>query len=202
MVFEGVAMRWKNQRRQVLFGMVVLPWWLLGGCTSMPAALPPAQQQAADHLLQLMDQRLAVATKVAQAKWNSGAPIDDPVRERQILDKLTAQLPSADEQERDAVRRFFQAQFDAGKIIQRDLHAQWRQQQRGRFSNPPDLARDIRPALDQLTPQLLAALHQVRPLLPQAAMRLWLQQRSQTLLARDAGAEVCRVALSGLLDPV
>ena len=119
--------------------------------------------QKIDRLLSLMDQRLAVATLVARAKWNSGAAIDDPVREGQILDRLAASLKDVDASEKMFVRQFFQAQFDAGKIIQQHLHAQWRNNGQPAFANPPDLVRDIRPALDSLTPQLIEALLQVRP---------------------------------------
>ncbi len=171
---------------------------LLSACQTTASGLPQAQQQSIERLLVLMDQRLAVAVDVAQAKWNSGAPIDDPVRERQILDDLSAALTGANAADKLAIRRFFQAQFDAGKIIQRDLHAQWRQQQHARFVHPPELARDIRPKLDQLTPQLLDALAQVRPLLVQGNAYAWLQQRSQTLLAVDFNSAVRVTALAGL----
>ena len=93
---------------------------LLSACQTVPPVLPKAQQQAVDRLLTLMDQRLAVATEVAQTKWNSGAPIDDPLRERQILDDMSASLTTASEADKRLIRRFFQAQFDAGKIIQRE----------------------------------------------------------------------------------
>ena len=45
-----------------------------------------------------------------------------------------------------------------GKIVQRDLHRQWRVEQRPPFANPPDLALQVRPVLDRLTPDLLAVL--------------------------------------------
>jgi chorismate mutase len=175
---------------------------ILSACQSMPAELPLAERQSIDRLLVLIDQRLKVAPLVAQAKWNSGVPINDPVRERQILDDLTASLKNADEADKLFVRRFFQAQFDAGKIIQLALHAQWRRQAHARFDNPPDLARDIRPELDRLTPLLIAALAQVRPLLQQALARQYVQQRGEILLRGDADidAAVRSEALGVLLE--
>jgi chorismate mutase len=170
----------------------------LTACQTAPAVLPDAQRQAVDTLLRLMDQRLLVASEVAQAKWNSAAPIDDPLRERQILDDLTAQLPHDDADWKLLVRGFFQAQFDAGKIIQRTLHAQWHQEQHARFVNPPDLARDIRPQLDRLTPQLLVALAQLRPFLASPAVRAYIRQRAPALLAVKAANSVRETALSGL----
>jgi chorismate mutase len=113
------------------------------------------------QLLSLQKSRLDVAATVARSKWNSGAPIDDPARERIILDDVArrARGMGLDEQ---WTRRFFQDQFDAGKVVQRDLHRQWQQEQRPPFANPPDLRRDVRPVLDRLTPELLTALTQLQ----------------------------------------
>ena len=65
---------------------------LLAGCQSVATMPDDAARQKIDGLLTLIDQRLDEAVKVAQTKWNSGAPINDPARERQILEKLAAGL--------------------------------------------------------------------------------------------------------------
>lgn len=173
---------------------------LLAGCQSMATAPDDTARQKIDNLLTLVDQRLDVAVKVAQTKWNSGAPINDPARERQILDDLTASLKTADTQEKSFTRRFFQAQFDAGKIIQVALHAQWRQEAHARFANPPDLARDIRPELDRLTPLLIDALTQVRPLLQQPDVKAYLRQRAEVLVRGDSNGAVRTEVLRVLLE--
>jgi len=173
---------------------------LLAGCQSMSMTPDLAARQKIDGLLTLIDQRLDVAVKVAQAKWNSGAPINDPARERQILDDLTASLTTSDAQEKAFMRRFFQAQFDAGKIIQVTLHAQWKQEAHARFANPPDLARDIRPELDRLTPLLIEALTQVRPLLLQAPAKDYLRQRAGMLVRDDGNSAVRAEAVRVLLE--
>ncbi|MCW5299253.1 gamma subclass chorismate mutase AroQ [Herbaspirillum lusitanum] len=173
---------------------------LLAGCQSMSTTPNDAARQKIDGLLTLIDQRLDVAVKVAQTKWNSGAPINDPARERQILDDLTASLKTADTQEKSFMRRFFQAQFDAGKIIQAALHAQWRQEAHARFASPPDLARDIRPELDRLTPLLIDALGQVRPLLQQPDAKTYLRQRADVLVRGDSNGVVRAEALRVLLE--
>lgn len=131
--------------------------------------IPLADRLKVDSVLTLLDQRLSIATMVAQAKWNSGAPISDPAREAKILDDLTSALLPSSDSEVSFIRHFFQAQFDAGKLIQSDLHAQWRKEAKGSFAAPPDLGRDIRPLLDRLTPALIGALRKVRPLLQQAS---------------------------------
>ena len=173
---------------------------LLAACQSLPTNLPVAEQRKIDRLLILIDQRLNVAVMVAQAKWNSGAPINDPVRERKILEDLSASLTGASEDEKVFMRRFFQAQFDAGKFIQLDLHAQWRKENHARFVAPPDLARDIRPELDRLTPLLIEALNQALPLLKQASARQYLQQRSEVLVRGDADGSARREAVRVLLE--
>jgi len=173
---------------------------LLAACQSLPTNLPVAEQHRIDRLLILVDQRLNVAVMVAQAKWNSGAPINDPARERKILEDLSASLTGASEDEKVFMRRFFQAQFDAGKFIQLDLHAQWRKENHARFAAPPDLARDIRPELDRLTPLLIEAINQALPLLKQASARQYLQQRSEVLVRGDADGSARREAVRVLLE--
>ncbi len=173
---------------------------LLAGCQSMSMTPDLPARQKIDGLLTLIDQRLDVAEKVAQTKWNSGAPINDPARERKILDDLTASLKTSDAQDKSFMRRFFQAQFDAGKIIQFALHAQWRQEAHAHFINPPDLARDIRPELDRLTPLLITALDQVRPLLQQPDAKRYLQRRADVLVRGDSNGAVRAEALRVLLE--
>lgn len=186
-------------RLSVLLQAIVLAL-LLAGCQSMSTTPDDAVRQKIDGLLTLIDQRLEVAEKVAQAKWNSGAPINDPVRERQILDDLTASLTHANADDKSFMRRFFQAQFNAGKIIQTALHEQWRREAHPRFVNPPDLARDIRPELDRLTPLLIAALDRTRPLLQEPDARRYLQQRGEALLRGDVNGAVRTEALRVLLE--
>ena len=108
-------------------------------------------------LLSLMRERLQISVDVAKSKWNSDAPIEDIHRENAIVAGLTKQagelglpLPWAEQ--------FFRAQIEAAKIVQRELHERWRQQGQGKFNDALDLARDVRPRLDALTPKLLAAI--------------------------------------------
>lgn len=144
-------------RRAPLWSFLLVPLMIVA-CASSP---PSAMRSNVRQLLALQKSRLDVAGTVARSKWNSGAPIDDPARERIILDDVArrARDMGLDEQ---WTRRFFQDQFDAGKLVQRDLHRQWRQEQRPPFSNPPDLGLEVRPVLDRLTPEILAVLTQLQ----------------------------------------
>lgn len=127
---------------------------MIVACASAP---PSALRSNVRQLLSLQKSRLDVAATVARSKWNSGAPIDDPARERIILDEVARQARGMGLDEQWS-RRFFQDQFDAGKVVQRDLHRQWRQEQRPPFANPPDLGLEVRPVLDRLTPEILTAM--------------------------------------------
>jgi chorismate mutase-like protein len=119
-----------------------------------------AWSAAAEPLVQLgalIDARLAIVTEVARAKWNTQAPIEDPAREQALLQSLRERgaglgLGTA------AVNRFFGAQIEAAKVLQRELFVQWRREQRGQFPGVADLARDIRPEIDRVTASMLEQL--------------------------------------------
>jgi chorismate mutase-like protein len=109
------------------------------------------------QLAALIDERLAIVTEVARAKWNTQAAIEDPVREQALLQSLRERaaglgLSGA------AVDRFFGAQIEAAKVLQRELFAQWRREQRTPFADAADLARDIRPEIDRVTGRMLEQL--------------------------------------------
>src|SRR5437879_5220939 len=73
----------------VLLLFNVLLCSLVIACQSQPLPVSPVDAEKIDRLLALVETRLAVAPLVAQAKWNSGAAIDDPMRESQILDAVS-----------------------------------------------------------------------------------------------------------------
>ena len=111
-----------------------------------------------------MRQRLNLAQDVAMYKWNARLAIDDPVREQQILDSLARQAPQYGLEPKLA-QDFFAAQIIAGKMIQMSLFKDWTSRSQAPFEHPPDLSTKIRPALDQLTTELLTALAAAQPLL-------------------------------------
>jgi chorismate mutase-like protein len=112
----------------------------------------PAVQLAA-----LIDERLAIVTEVARAKWNTQAAIEDPVREQALLQSLRERaialhVPAA------TVDRFFGAQIEAAKLLQRELFARWQRQRQGQFAGAADLAQEIRPEIDRVTSRMLEQL--------------------------------------------
>lgn len=122
-----------------------------------------ADQAKIGRTIALCLARLRVAPDVAKAKWNSKAPITDAAREAVVIKDFMAR---ATEMHLDTqlAGRFISNQIDASKIVQTALFAQWQQEQHGLFDPVPDLGKDVRPLLDQLTPQMLAALQELVPL--------------------------------------
>ncbi|MCS3530602.1 gamma subclass chorismate mutase AroQ [Chryseobacterium sp. JUb7] len=113
-------------------------------------------------LLKLIDKRLQVAPLVAKSKWNTKVPIDDPIREKNILDSVEVKAGKLGVDKKFA-RNFFQAQFTAGKIVQKQLLEQWENQNQMPFNPVPDLGTQVRPVLDSLTPLLLIELEKIKP---------------------------------------
>jgi len=172
-------------------------WLCLALCACQNTAPADAGSEPLRHLLQLMSQRLLLAPAVAQSKWNSGGAIDDPVRERQILQALAKQAQAYGVDEARAVV-FFQTQFDAGKLWQRELHAQWRAQRQPAFATAPDLAGTVRPQLDALTPQLLTTLQATQASLCNAENQRWLQHEGAQQLAAQIPPAAKNLALEAL----
>jgi chorismate mutase len=54
--------------------------------------------------------------------------------------------------------RFFRAQLEANKVVQRGLHGLWMSCPRSRPRERPDLATEVRPELDEITDQMLDQL--------------------------------------------
>ncbi|MDQ0746765.1 chorismate mutase [Streptomyces africanus] len=125
----------------------------------------PVRHAAAAHdvasglspVTELLAQRLLLADKVAAAKYGTDTPIDDPEREARILDDVRARAAGLG-LDPDAVAAVFRDQIEANKLVQRGLYARWDAHPAERPTERPDLAKEVRPALDRITTQLLAAL--------------------------------------------
>ncbi|PMR76462.1 chorismate mutase AroQ, gamma subclass [Billgrantia endophytica] len=180
----------------VVMAMLLL---FLAGCQTQPPEPPDEDKLAIDRMLQLIDERLEVAPIVAQSKWNSGAAIEAPEREAQILDQVAKEAGETGVDEAFA-REFFDRQFSAGKQIQRRLHHQWLQEGRPPFADPPDLATDVRPVLDRLTPQLIDSLADMQRIAQVEGAGRYLRERAIVLVQDDFDGEPRTVALQPLLD--
>lgn len=161
--------------------------------TASPAATI-SEIASVDRLLGVLQRRLSIADQVAMAKWNSGAAIEDRPREEKVSEAFAQQARAAGVDEAWA-SRVMTAQIEASKARQRQLFWDWRSRRQPAFGEPPDLAKDIRPRLDQLSGELIAAMETAEPVLEQQPSLLhW---RAGVLWgARLSAAQ--RLALSGI----
>ncbi|MDO0933287.1 chorismate mutase [Streptomyces sp. DG2A-72] len=121
---------------------------------------PPRAASVAPGLTALTDlfaERLLLADKVAAAKYGTDKPIDDPVREQQILDDVAARATGLG-LDPAAVRAVFRDQIEANKLVQRGLYVRWDAHPEERPTERPDLVKEVRPQLDRITTELLTAL--------------------------------------------
>jgi chorismate mutase len=166
--------------------------WLVAvlacGCATA-ARFNPAETAAVDQLLGLIRERLEVSPAVARAKWNTKAPIEDPSRERAIIDSVAHQ---ATQYGLDAAiaGSFFRGQIEASKTVQNRLHAEWKASKQLPFSEVADLEQDIRPVLDRLTPMMLRALAEALPVIQQYGGRHLLDTRYKAFLAESPREEI------------
>ncbi|SEQ93412.1 chorismate mutase [Lentzea albida] len=107
-------------------------------------------------LTDLVVERLLVSDDVAASKFGTASPIEDPVREEQVLQQVRAQAVGAGV-DPEAAAVFFRDQITASKVVQKGLFARWTAHPEEAPTTRPDLAQ-IRVRLDQLTTALLGQL--------------------------------------------
>jgi len=172
-------------------------------CGPLAAAEPQATAAAStsaislEPLRRLIDERLALMPDVARHKWNTKAAIDDLPREQKIIEALGAQAQLLGIPARWA-ERFFRAQIDGAKQVQRAHFARWTQTGANTFSEVPDLVSVIRPRLDALTPQLLRELAVAWPALSDPAQRQRIAAAMATL--NNATPKAAATVIVPLID--
>ncbi len=162
-LFKAYVDQWLHQALASGALQKILDRWI-----AHPWPQPPAIALA--ELSRLLETRLALMREVAKAKWNSGAAIEDRAREEEIVRALAKQAAEAGLPVEWA-QAFFRAQIEAAKTVQRELFVSWKRDKVGKFDSVQDLARDIRPQLDVLTPKILKALAASWPALKDARRR-------------------------------
>ena len=183
---------------QFLMALIVAALSLSACATSASLAAPDVTR--VDRLLTLIGDRLEVASDVARSKWNSKAPVEDLGREQQIVSSVGTSA-SRYNVPRDIAERFFRAQIEASKIIQRATLAEFEAARQPRFATVADLEQDIRPRLDGLTPELMRALGEVLPVLEQPEGRAAVAARTRRFSMRVPGGErAVHTAVAPLLE--
>jgi chorismate mutase len=171
---------------------------LAAGCATT-ANSAAVDTTAVDRLLGLIKERLDVAPEVARTKWNTKAAIDDPLRDKQIIDGVAT---AATEYGLDpqVASTFFIAQIEASKAVQNALHAEWTAKRQPPFAKVADLGKDIRPVLDRLTPAMTRALLEALPVLQRRGGRQLLEAQARAVLSNASGGDTAvRKAVAPLL---
>lgn len=161
------------------------------------AAQSGTSQISLEPLRRLMDERMALMPDVARHKWNTHGAIDDVPREQEVIANLSVKaqvlgIPAA------WAKRFFRAQIEGAKQIQRTHFARWKRSGAGKFTDVPDLVTVIRPRLDALTPQLLQELAAAWPALADPCQRERIRA-AMTTLDKSTGAAAATV-IAPLID--
>lgn len=130
---------------------------------AMAAALPgeTAQGSPLRSVAELSARRLATGDLVAAAKWGTGGPVDDPARERRVLDSAAERAGQlgADPW---LTRLVFRDQIEANKAVQRGLHRLWRDHPSEAPTERPRLD-DVRKEVDRLNEALVRAVADSAP---------------------------------------
>ncbi|MCX4552744.1 MULTISPECIES: gamma subclass chorismate mutase AroQ [unclassified Streptomyces] len=111
-----------------------------GPAAAAPGPGTPAGTVARlDPVAALSAQRLRTADLVAAAKYGTGSPVDDPARERSVLDAAARQARGLGV-DPGATRRIFRDQIEANKDVQRALIRAWDAEPSKAPARRPDLA--------------------------------------------------------------
>ena len=188
-------------RRILLLSVLVATIPACDRAPAPPAVARPAPDRSFDVLLGAIRDRLAVMHDVARWKWARNVAIEDPGREASLLlDVAERGVPLG--LDRDLTRSFFRGQIEAAKAIQRYDFRRWEASGRGPEGDPPDLVGVLRPRIDALNRDLLAALAGAGPRLLDGYGRDRLRRRADQLLVGDGiDAGVRDLAIGPLTDP-
>jgi len=162
----------------------------------LPSAVRADSATDVELLRGLLIERLALMEQVAAYKWNTRHPIDDPVREANVLKASMARARAAG-LNLSAARRLIAAQMEAAKMVQRHFFTAWREGEPLRVSDPPDLHTELRHEIGSLSAALIAAV---------ADLGKELEYCSAAMVLRPVPAELqpvpeaWSVAVNGVLD--
>ncbi|KUL58582.1 chorismate mutase [Streptomyces sp. NRRL S-1521] len=123
---------------------------------SAAAARPSGAHERLRPLAGLSAQRLATADLVAAAKYGAGGPIDDPAREKVVLDTVARQAREAGADPAATVR-IFRDQIEASKLVQRELFRRWDADPGQAPDERPDLA-EVREEINRINGELVRGI--------------------------------------------
>jgi len=177
-------------------------------------AIPPAEfadAQAAQSLVQAIDERLTIMRDVAAAKWLAGAPILDAAREAVVLQHVATRAQSLG-LDLVTTQAFFAEQIRLARAVQQRWHDEWRRAGHCAPCDEPADLQAVRERIDATNEAQFAALYLLTPLRDDAAAAVMEQLqttvRHHDLQAGDAVAlltalrNIVRVAGGSVLDRV
>lgn len=139
----------------MFFPFLVLSWLLIGRAHAAPVYADPAQD--IDRIVDLAVERRALMREVAAWKWEHKAPITDPEREHELLERMRAQGRVLGI-EPEALADFFDLQMKWARREQKRAFDEW-QQAPPSVASARDLSTELRPELDRIGAELLRALY-------------------------------------------
>ncbi|UWF51460.1 chorismate mutase [Pseudomonas sp. N3-W] len=148
-------------------------------------------------LLETLNERLNIGDLVALTKWDSGKPVQDSPREAQVIANAR-KLAEARKLNPDDVAQLLAAQMEANKLVQYGLLAHWQAVGKAPDTARPDLAKQIRPHLDELQDRLLLQYADFAPFRHDPNCRSWLAQ-ARAGLARDRLHDLALIRATGEL---
>jgi chorismate mutase len=120
---------------------------------------PVAQADSSSPLVPLVDaaaQRLQTADPVAASKYRTGGQVDDPQREQQVIDAVTADA-TAQHVDPGYVHDVFRNQIDATDSLEHSRFAQWKIDPGAAPATAPDLSTS-RTEIDKLNHTIVAEI--------------------------------------------
>ncbi|OPF76941.1 chorismate mutase [Streptomyces antioxidans] len=154
-------MRPRPSPRHALIAVLAVAALAAGATAAVAAPAGAAGAARVEHgslrpLAELSAQRVLVADEVAAAKWGTDSPIDDPAREREVLEAVARQ---AEELGADpvATKAIFRDQIEASKVVQRGLYGRWDADPSQAPTERPDLGR-VRLEINRINGELVRAI--------------------------------------------
>ncbi|MFJ7795674.1 chorismate mutase [Pseudomonas sp. NPDC096950] len=161
------------------------------------ASAPSSPPEALQPLLVTLNERLNIGDLVALTKWDSGKPIQDSPREAQVIANVR-QLATDRKLDPDDVGQLLAAQMEANKLVQYGLLAKWQAAGKAPDTPRPDLAKQIRPHLDELQNRLLQQYADFAPYRNDPHCASWIA-KARGSLAKDKLHELALIRATGEL---
>ncbi|MET7900828.1 chorismate mutase [Streptomyces sp. NPDC005336] len=151
-------MRLPHSLRHVMIAATATAVLATGAGAAVAAPAAPATRPHGRLLpvAELSADRVLVADKVAAAKWGTDSPIDDPAREKQVLDSVAQQAKEVGA-DPGATVRIFRDQIEASKVVQRGLYRRWDADPAQAPTERPDLGK-VRLEINRINGELVRAI--------------------------------------------